>query len=496
MILGGYELCMFLGKGGMGEVWLSNQISMQRKVALKILSPALSKDPELIARFINEMKLVAKLDHPGIVSAYEAGYSNNLYFLATSYVAGATLESMLSTGKVFKEKEALSIVRSVAEAMIYAWDKHRILHRDIKPANIMIENGGAVKLMDMGISKSLKEDSSITMTGIIIGTPCYMSPEQAKSEKDLDHRADIYSLGATFYHMLTGHIPYDATNTMGILARVISSEVTSARRINPEISAKCESLISKMMEKDRIKRQTSWQEVIDDIDELLDDKAVLLAIAGDSEKTHLRKDRIMKVSAIIVVFCIVVTAAILISYSHKKPMDPDEEFMSIINEDVLGEFSSPVPKHETHLAVPEHSTTVQGKNTLDEKNLTTMRTKTGANSAEHTNPEKNDKGLLIYSVILSKKLDLNKKEMEKAVPIVKEYFRDLRQIKENRPSKGYFTLAEFKETVDKITADTQKSAETVLGKDKAAKLMQLLEEKRKTAFRNYLSPPSPRSQNK
>ena len=224
MVLGGYTLEKLLGKGGMGEVWLATQTSMGRKVGLKILAHGLSKDPEFIARFNQEMKLVAKLDHPGIVSAYEAGYDKGFYFLATSYVNGATLEAKIDSGKIFSEKEALPIAGKVAGALKYAWDKHRILHRDIKPANIMVDDTGDVKLMDMGISKSLVEDNSITMTGSILGTPYYMSSEQAKADKDIDHRADIYSLGATLYHMLTGSLPYNATTSMGVLARMISEK--------------------------------------------------------------------------------------------------------------------------------------------------------------------------------------------------------------------------------------------------------------------------------
>jgi len=506
MILGGYELGMLLGKGGMGEVWLSTQDSMQRKVALKILSPSLSKDPELIARFNNEMKMVAKLDHPGIVSAYEAGHANGLYFLATSYVDGVTLGSILDSGSVFDEKDALTIARKVAEALLYAWDKHRILHRDIKPANIMIEDGGAVKLMDMGISKSLKEDSSITMTGIIVGTPYYMSPEQAKAERDIDQRSDIYSLGATLYHMLTGDLPYNATGTMGILARVISEQLPSAREINPKLSVKCELLISRMMAKDRTERQESWQEVIDDIDNVLDDRVAAPVFAEVPGERLPKNDRLMKVSAVIIASCIVVTAMIFISYSHKKPVDPDEELLSIINEEIPEpagmKESPPVPRHESRPAVAEHKTAVPENKTVEAARSKTTHeapppVKTEPRSTTVENPEKPGRNALVSSVVLAQKLGLNEKELEKAAPIIKNYFKELKQLRENKPARGYFTLPELKERVDKIAADTQKKSEAVLTKDQAAKLMQMLEDGRKLGFRNYLlNPPPPHSQNK
>ncbi|HCE41961.1 MAG TPA: hypothetical protein DET40_00240 [Lentisphaeria bacterium] len=506
MILGGYELGMLLGKGGMGEVWLSTQDSMQRKVALKILSPSLSKDPELIARFINEMKMVAKLDHPGIVSAYEAGHANGLYFLATSYVDGKTLDSMLDSGTVFDEKDALSIARKVAESLLYAWDKHRILHRDIKPANIMIEEGGAVKLMDMGISKSLKDDCSITMTGFIVGTPYYMSPEQAKAEKDIDQRADIYSLGATLYHMLTGHLPYNATSTMGILARVISEQLTPVREINPKLSAKCDLLISKMMAKDRMERQESWQEVIDDIDDVLDDRVAAPVIAGASGNQHSKKAWLVKIATVVIAFCVVVTVMILISQGHKKKSvdSNDEELPSIVNEDIPEpagmKESKPVRKHEAVPAVAVNKDAVPENKTVESHGSTSTHVtqpspvKSELHATAGENPEKPDKGALFYSVILSPRLGLNEKERERLAPIVKDYFKELKQLRDNRPSRGF----EFKENLGRINADMQKKAESVLTKEQTAKLMQLLDEKIKIAFRNYFSHPlpPPHSQNK
>ena len=255
MTIGDYSMESLLGSGGMGEVWLANQKSLGRKAAVKILYPKFSGNSEFVARFIREMKLVGLLDHPNIVRAYEAGYDKGFYFLATFYVKGKTLESILNDRKFFDEKAALEIVAKVAEALKYAWTKHSILHRDIKPANIMIDDEGTVKLVDMGISKDLGKASSLTMTGVVLGTPSYMSPEQAMSEKNIDHRSDIYSLGATLYHMMTGVVPYQATNAMGIIARHISESLPSPRKINPAISPGAEALLNKMMAKDKRGRQ-------------------------------------------------------------------------------------------------------------------------------------------------------------------------------------------------------------------------------------------------
>ena len=222
MKVAGYEIIRRLGAGGMGEVWLANQTAMGRKVALKILSPALTSDQDFVNRFLKEIQTAAKLEHTNIVTAFDAGVDGKIYYLAMSYVDGVLLDDLLTTDKRIPEKEALRIIRSIAEALCYAWIKFQMLHRDIKPANIMLDSDRTAKLMDMGISKSLSEEKGITMAGIVVGTPYYMSPEQTRGDSDMDCRADIYSLGATLYHLVTGEVPYDAPTSMGILTKHIT----------------------------------------------------------------------------------------------------------------------------------------------------------------------------------------------------------------------------------------------------------------------------------
>ena len=208
MTIGGFLIERRLGMGGMGEVWLAHQTAMDRKVALKILSPALTGSPGFVTRFMAEVKMSAKLEHPNIVTAHDAGVEDGIYYLAMTYVDGVELDDRLSIDKTIPEQEALKIVRNIAEALKYSWDEFKILHRDIKPSNIMLDGRGNAKLMDMGISKSMSENRDLTMTGMIIGTPYYMSPEQARADSELDSRSDIYALGATLYHMVSGEVPY------------------------------------------------------------------------------------------------------------------------------------------------------------------------------------------------------------------------------------------------------------------------------------------------
>ena len=269
MQLGDFTVKKRLGIGGMGEVWLAEQVGMKRNVALKILAPALSTDKNFIDRFMSEVTLSAKLEHQNIVSAYAAGEDKGIKYLAMSFVDGCELEDRLKIDRMMSEKKALDIIKSLAGALKYAWNKFQIIHRDIKPANIMLDEDLEPKLMDMGISKSLSENTQLTMTGIIIGSPHYMSPEQGRAEVDLDFRADLYSLGVTLYQMVTGSVPYDATTAMGILSRHLTDPFPCPLTRNPQLTDGCAVLLEIMMAKSRDNRQASWEDLIEDIDLVL-----------------------------------------------------------------------------------------------------------------------------------------------------------------------------------------------------------------------------------
>ncbi len=270
--IAGYIIEKKLGAGGMGEVWKAKQKAMGRSVALKILPPALTQDPEFVKRFLGEVQMSAKLEHPNIVTAFDAGNDKSIYYLAMSYVEGYSLETRLEKEGAIPEPEALKIILGIVEALSYAWDEHKILHRDIKPANIMIDKRGNPKLMDMGISKSLSEDRALTMTGVAIGTPHYMSPEQARAEMDIDFRADLYSLGATLYQLVCGVVPYDATSMMAILTKHITDPFPWPRDRNPKVSEQCSTLLEIMMAKNKGDRQKSWEDLIKDINLVMQGK--------------------------------------------------------------------------------------------------------------------------------------------------------------------------------------------------------------------------------
>jgi len=267
--VGGFRISRMLGRGGMGSVYLATQLSMDRDVALKVLSPALSNDRQFVDRFLREVRVLARLEHPNIVVAHEAGEDDGHHFLAMAYIDGESLDIRVRRDGPLPEQEALRIGRTVAQALAYAWEKQRLLHRDIKPANIMVDRDGQVKLMDVGISKSLMDETSLTMTGTLMGTPQYMSPEQARNDRDLDFRADIYSLGGTLYYLLTGSAPFQGKSSAEVVTQVLRDPPPSPRVANPALSSPCAELLTMVMAKNPAQRPSSWETLVTGIDAVL-----------------------------------------------------------------------------------------------------------------------------------------------------------------------------------------------------------------------------------
>ena len=286
MMLGDFELMTKLGSGSMGEVWLAYQTTMDRKVAVKVLSPKYTSDARFIDRFMKEVKNSAKLSHPNIVTAFYAGMDKGHYYLAISYVDGNTVEDVQEKNGIFPEKDALKIILDIANALEYSWDKFKILHRDVKPANIMLTKSGNAMLLDLGIAKSLNEESGLTMTGTVVGTPYYISPEQAMAEEDIDFRTDIYSLGTTLYHMVTGTVPYNGTTAMAIIMKHLNEPFPPPETHNNQLSEGCCKLITKMMEKEREKRHHSWGELKSDIEKVLGGKLPEVTSSSHSASSY------------------------------------------------------------------------------------------------------------------------------------------------------------------------------------------------------------------
>jgi tRNA A-37 threonylcarbamoyl transferase component Bud32 len=202
------EILEFIGRGGMGMVYKARQKHLDRLVALKILVPNIAQDPAFADRFAREARAMAMLTHPHVVAVHDFGQKDGLYYFLMEFVDGLTLRQLLGAGKLAPQA-ALAIVPQICEALQYAHDKG-VVHRDIKPENILMDRSGQVKIADFGLAKLMgreAKDFSLTGAGQVMGTPQYMAPEQIEHPLEVDHRADIYSLGVVFYQMLTGELP-------------------------------------------------------------------------------------------------------------------------------------------------------------------------------------------------------------------------------------------------------------------------------------------------
>ena len=246
-ILGGYEIEQWLGSGAMGEVYLARQVSMNRPVALKVVKHDISTDREVVERFTHEAQVLASLNHPSIVPAFDAGHTDDCYYMAMGFVDGETLEDRLKRKGKMDELEVLGIAKKVGEALKYAWDEFKLLHRDIKPANIMLNTMDEVKIMDMGIAKNTQDDGGLTKVGLVVGTPFYMSPEQAQASTGIDFRSDLYALAASMYHVLTGTLPFQGPNVMAILAKKVNFPLVPVNEINPDISQETTDMVAKLL---------------------------------------------------------------------------------------------------------------------------------------------------------------------------------------------------------------------------------------------------------
>lgn len=274
MTIATYRLMKRLGMGAMGEVWLADEPVSGRKVALKILSPALTRNPAFIQRFRREVFLAARMSHPNIITAFDAGVDRGIYYLATNFVDGENVENILRRDGRMSESEALSIGLLMSEALEHAFEKHNIIHRDVKPSNIMIDKNGIPFLMDLGVSRTIDaSEAVITTAGQFVGTPYYMSPEQARAEPLLGPTSDIYSLGCSLFHMLVGRVPFNAESNVEILSEHINTPPPSPRRYNPDISPACEQLILNMLAKPPMSRPQTWAAVIAWITTILEESA-------------------------------------------------------------------------------------------------------------------------------------------------------------------------------------------------------------------------------
>ncbi len=274
MEIPGYKLEKEIGSGGMATVYLAVQENLHRQVALKVMTPGLAVDETYCKRFLKEGRIAAQLAHSNLLTVYDIGVHENHYYMASEYLPGGTVRDRMKAG--ISPDEVVHIVTDIAQGLQFAHSKG-FVHRDVKPGNMLFRANGDCVLGDFGIAKAVDSNTGATKLGTSIGTPHYMSPEQAKGEK-VDHRTDLYSLGVVFYEMLTGRLPFDADDPFSVALMQINDPM-------PPLPAQFQAfhpVIEKLMTKDREQRYGT-------ADDFLDDLEAVTGTVGPARKTTKRR---------------------------------------------------------------------------------------------------------------------------------------------------------------------------------------------------------------
>jgi eukaryotic-like serine/threonine-protein kinase len=289
-IMAGYRIESPLGAGAMGQVYRALQLSMNREVAFKVLAPKLARNRKFRDRFLREARAAGRLHHPNLIAVHDVGEADGRMFFSMELVDGVTVGHLLKKHGRIPEMRALEIIRQCLEALKFAHGQG-IVHRDIKPDNIMVKNSGMVKVADLGLARAeeIDGDASITQTNtnVVMGTPHYMAPEQGRDAHRVDHRADLYAVGATLYHLLCGEPPFSGGSAMEVIFRAARQPLKFPE---PGPTPALRILISRLMEKDPAKRPQSASDVlemisqlrrkqVDDEPEMVGDTAVAVARA-------------------------------------------------------------------------------------------------------------------------------------------------------------------------------------------------------------------------
>jgi serine/threonine-protein kinase len=258
--IGHYRIVAELGRGGMGVVYKAHEESLNRFVAIKVLGEHLTEDPTQIERFIREAQSAASLSHPNIVQIYAVSEEDGRHYFVMEYVSGRSLQQILRTKGPLEPEQVARIALQTASGLEAAHEKG-IIHRDIKPANLLIDDRGLVKIADFGLALMGEAASRLTATGMFMGTPGYLSPEQCL-DQEIDNRTDIYSLGVTLFEALSGKTPFVADSPLALLRQIVDVEPPDLGKLNPEVDPELRTIVARMMAKDRDLRVASCDELI------------------------------------------------------------------------------------------------------------------------------------------------------------------------------------------------------------------------------------------
>jgi len=257
--LGDFRLLRRLGRGAMAEVYLAEQGSLRRQVAIKVLKSQLATDETYVRRFHNEAQAAASLIHANIVQIYDVGSTEGIHYIAQEYVQGQNLQELMVRRGPPPLKQAVGIMCQVAAAL-YKASTAGIVHRDIKPENIMLARTGEVKVADFGLARLSGDAANLTQVGITMGTPLYMSPEQVEG-RSLDPRSDIYSFGITCYQMLAGKPPFSGDTALSVAVQHLRSQAEPLENLRPDLPAALCRIVHKMLSKDPAQRHASAREL-------------------------------------------------------------------------------------------------------------------------------------------------------------------------------------------------------------------------------------------
>jgi serine/threonine protein kinase len=250
--VGPYRIIKQLGQGGMASVFKAYHPALDRFVAIKVLHPAFKEDPNFLSRFQREARVVARLEHPHIVPIYDFAEHEGQPYLVMKYIEGVTLKARLAE-KPLSKNEAIEIIDAIGSALSYAHEQG-VLHRDIKPSNILLSPDGGIYLADFGLARIAEAGASTLSKDVMLGTPQYISPEQAKGLGNLDEGTDVYSLGVVLYEIVVGRVPFSADTPFSIIHDHIYTELPPPSQVNPHVPPRVEAVLMKALEKERAGR--------------------------------------------------------------------------------------------------------------------------------------------------------------------------------------------------------------------------------------------------
>lgn len=280
----GFRIMQKVGSGAMASVYKARQLSLDRIVAIKVLPKRLSEDPAFVQRFQKEGQAAAKLSHSNIVQAIDVGEYLGYHYFVMEFVDGKTVYDELAQKGKIGESEALDIVIQIARALEHAHARG-FIHRDVKPKNIMITKEGTAKLADMGLAREIADaEAAVAEKGRAYGTPYYISPEQIRGVQDVDFRADIYSLGATFYHMVTGKVPFEGHSPAEIMHKHLREPLVPPDHLNAQLSSGLGEIVERAMAKDRHQRYQSTHDLLQDLERVSRGEAPLQARSRFDDK--------------------------------------------------------------------------------------------------------------------------------------------------------------------------------------------------------------------